>query len=170
MSEKLFSGLQDMVEGFNQAQAEGKKFTAVDALLAVGEQVAPEDDNTLVLRWMKGLDEQGKSLRDGLNELGVVVLEGEHFHKRMVLMVAPVLRARAEETARGDAKDEGREGLTERDISMLYFYRDIDPDVQRIISLVQANPGYFASGKRLGESCVKIAADKLEALIEGHDS
>ena len=53
--------------------------------------------------------------------------------------------------------------LTEQDIKMLYLYRDIAPDIERIIVLVQCNQNYF--GKELGKSCVKIAADKLEALV-----
>lgn len=52
--------------------------------------------------------------------------------------------------------------LTKKDI---YFFENIAPDIERIIGLVQSNRDFFGGSRILGKSCVKAAADKLEALV-----
>lgn len=47
----------------------------------------------------------------------------------------------------------------------LNFHRDIEPDVQRIIGLVQENREFFGGTRILGTSCIKAAADTLERVV-----
>jgi hypothetical protein len=67
--------------------------------------------------------------------------------------------------AKEEAMSEITEELTEQDVKMLYLYRSIAPDIERIIGLVQGNHDFFGGTRILGKSCVKAAADKLELLV-----
>lgn len=50
-------------------------------------------------------------------------------------------------------------------LSNLIFYNAIEPDIHRLIGLVQGNQDFFGDPPA-GASCIKLAADKLEELIE----
>lgn len=52
-------------------------------------------------------------------------------------------------------------------LSKLSWYYEIEADLFRILGLVQSNQGFFGNPPA-GESCIKIAADKLEELVEAH--
>lgn len=51
-------------------------------------------------------------------------------------------------------------------LKALTFYESIRSDVHRIIGLVQDNQEFFGNPPA-GQSCIKVAADKLEQLIKG---
>lgn len=50
-------------------------------------------------------------------------------------------------------------------ITVLSFFNDVSDDVFAIIDIVQSNQKFF--GGLGGESCLRLAARKLRALIEG---
>lgn len=49
-------------------------------------------------------------------------------------------------------------------LSNLIFYNAIEPDIHRLIGLVQENQSFFGDPPA-GASCIKLATDKLEELI-----
>lgn len=53
----------------------------------------------------------------------------------------------------------------QRILSNLIFYNAIEPDIHRLIGLVQENQDFFGAPPA-GVSCIKLAADKLEELIK----
>lgn len=56
--------------------------------------------------------------------------------------------------------------MLQRELSKLTYYYAIERDIHRLVGLVQENQGFFGNPPA-GESCVKLAADKLEELIKG---
>jgi hypothetical protein len=50
-------------------------------------------------------------------------------------------------------------------LSNILFYGSIEPDIHRLIGLVQDNQAFFGDPPA-GVSCIKLAADKLEELIK----
>ncbi len=50
-------------------------------------------------------------------------------------------------------------------LSKLIFFNSIERDVYRLIGLVQENQDFFGEPPA-GASCIKLATDKLEALIK----
>lgn len=53
----------------------------------------------------------------------------------------------------------------QRILSNLIFYNAIEPDIHRLIGLVQENQDFFGD-PTAGVSCIKLAADKLEELVK----
>lgn len=49
-------------------------------------------------------------------------------------------------------------------MSKLNWHLAIEKDLYRIIGVVQENQGFFGVDVPAGESCIRLAADKLEAL------
>lgn len=47
----------------------------------------------------------------------------------------------------------------------LTFFESVKPDVYRLIELVQSNQEFFGNPP-IGQSCIRVAADKLEQLIK----
>lgn len=47
------------------------------------------------------------------------------------------------------------------------FYLSIEDDIKRLIGLVQDNQDFFGNPPA-GQSCIKLATDKLEKTIELH--
>jgi hypothetical protein len=56
-------------------------------------------------------------------------------------------------------------GVIQTGLIDLSFYLSIENDVHRLIGLVQDNQDFFGDPPA-GESCIKLAADKLEELIK----
>jgi hypothetical protein len=52
----------------------------------------------------------------------------------------------------------------EKAIDILEYYKDIEPHIWRIISIVQKHPKHF--GIVTGQSCLKCAADYLESALD----
>lgn len=50
-------------------------------------------------------------------------------------------------------------------LGKLSWYYEIEADLYRILGLVQSNQDFFGNPPA-GESCIKLAADKLEELIK----
>lgn len=55
--------------------------------------------------------------------------------------------------------------IIDKVIGILIFYKAIEPDIHKLIGLVQENQGFFGH-PAAGQSCIKLATVKLEELIK----
>lgn len=54
--------------------------------------------------------------------------------------------------------------IVQKSLSNLTFYNGIESDIYRLIGLVQDNQDFFGN-PHAGQSCIKLAANKLEELL-----